>query len=228
MKNNNFITIQGWMVNEIGLSGNELLLYALIYGFSQDEQNSFNLSLSYTTKWLNVSKQTVLGLLKKLIEKNLIEKTEKTENGVKFCSYRVVNNFNLGSKEILPPPSKEILLGGSKKTLPPYNIDIYNNLIIKYNNIKEPLDRWLKYKTEKKERYTDIGLEDCFEKLQKLSGGDKELAMAIVKQSTSNNWSGLFPLKNNKQNQQKETTFQRNIRIMREMEEENNANESLF
>lgn len=197
MKNNNFITIQGWMVNEIGLSGNELLLYALIYGFSQDENNVFNLSLSYTTKWLNVSKPTVIGILKKLIEKKLIEKTEKTENGVKCCSYRVVNNFNWGSKETLPPPSKETLPRGSKKTLPPYNIDIYNNLIIKYNNIKEPMDRWIKYKKEKKENYTDVGLEDCFEKLQKLSGGEKELAMDIVKQSTSNNWSGLFPLKDN-------------------------------
>ena len=90
------------------------------------------------------------------------------------------------------------------------------------------MDRWIKYKTEKKENYTDVGLEDCFEKLQKLSGGDKELAMAIVKQSTSNNWSGLFPLKDKKQIQQNETTFQRNMRIMREMEEENNADESLF
>lgn len=189
MKNNNFITIQGWMVNEIGLSGNELLLYAIIYGFSQDENNVFNLSLSYTTKWLNVSKPTVIGILKKLIEKKLIEKTEKTENGVKCCSYRVVNNFNWGSKESLPPPSKE--------SLPPNNIDIYNKLINKYPNIKEPMERWLKYKKEKKEKYTDTGLEDCIEKLNRLSCGDKNLAMDIVKQSTSNNWSGLFPLKDN-------------------------------
>ena len=193
MKNNNFITIQGWMVNEIGLSGNELLLYALIYGFSQDEKSSFNLSLSYTMKWLNVSKQTVITTLKKLVDRGLITKEERTDNGVKSCFYKVVNNLDRGSQEFLPPPSQ--------KSLPPNNIDIYNTLIIKYSNIKEPMERWLKYKKEKKEKYTDTGLEDCFERLNKLSGGDKELAMAIVKQSTSNTWSGLFPLKEKQQQQ---------------------------
>lgn len=74
---------------------------------------------------------------------------------------------------------------------------LFNELINKYPNLKEPMDRWLKYKKEKKENYTDIGLEDCIEKLNRLSGGDKNLAMDIVKQSTSNNWSGLFPLKDN-------------------------------
>ena len=197
MKNNNFITIQGWMVNEIGLSGNELLLYALIYGFSQDEKSLFNLSLSYTMKWLNVSKQTVVTILKKLVDKGLIIKEERTDNGVKNCFYKVVNNLDRGSQESLPPPSQ--------KSLPHNNIDIYNTLIIKYSNIKEPMERWLKYKKEKKEKYTDTGLEDCFERLNKLSGGDTELAMAIVKQSTSNTWSGLFPLKSQKQFERKKT-----------------------
>lgn len=226
MKNNNFITIQGWMVNEIGLSGNELLLYALIYGFSQDEKSSFNLSLSYTMKWLNVSKQTVITTLKKLVDKGLITKEERTDNGVKNCFYRVVNNLDMGGQESLPPPSQ--------KSLPPNNIDIYNTLIIKYSNIKEPMERWLKYKKEKKEKYTDTGLEDCFERLNKLSGGDTELAMAIVKQSTSNTWSGLFPLKEKQQQPtHKESVFEHNMRVMKEMEEENmkgeeNAVQSLF
>ena len=33
---NNFYTVQGWMVTELGLRGNELAAYAIIYGFSQD------------------------------------------------------------------------------------------------------------------------------------------------------------------------------------------------
>jgi hypothetical protein len=31
----NYVTIQGWQVSELKLSGNELIAYALIYGFCQ-------------------------------------------------------------------------------------------------------------------------------------------------------------------------------------------------
>ena len=33
IKNENFIAIQGWMINELQLKGNDLIVYALIYGF---------------------------------------------------------------------------------------------------------------------------------------------------------------------------------------------------
>lgn len=41
IKNENFIAIQGFMVKELGLSGNELIAYALIYGFSQDNYKRY-------------------------------------------------------------------------------------------------------------------------------------------------------------------------------------------
>ena len=34
MENNNYINIQGWMINNLGLKGNALVIYAIIYGFS--------------------------------------------------------------------------------------------------------------------------------------------------------------------------------------------------
>jgi hypothetical protein len=42
---NNYISIQGWMVEQLGLKGNELLAYALIHGFSQDGKNQFTGSM---------------------------------------------------------------------------------------------------------------------------------------------------------------------------------------
>lgn len=92
--------------------------------------------------------------------------------------------------------------------------------------IKNALNYWLSYKKEKKQKYTKTGLQDCADKLKSLSGGNPEIAMQIVKQSTSNGWSGLFPLKNKVP--QKESVWEHNMRVMREMEEENNANENLF
>ena len=41
IKNENFILIQGWMINNLKLSGNDLLVYAIIYGFTQDGEQWF-------------------------------------------------------------------------------------------------------------------------------------------------------------------------------------------
>ena len=71
MQNEQFITIQGWMRNELELKGNELLVYALIYGFSQDEESEFTGSIGYIADWTGATKQTVHNTLKSL-QKNLL------------------------------------------------------------------------------------------------------------------------------------------------------------
>lgn len=90
IKNENFIAIQGFMVKELGLTGNELIAYALIYGFSQDSESEFKGGLNYVAEWLNCSKTTAFNLLNKLADDGFIKKTEKTINGVKFCNYSAV------------------------------------------------------------------------------------------------------------------------------------------
>ena len=47
IKNENYITIQGWMINELGLKGNSLIIYANIYGFSQNNDCEFIGSANY-------------------------------------------------------------------------------------------------------------------------------------------------------------------------------------
>lgn len=87
VKNENFVAIQGWMVTELGLKGNSLLIYAIIYGFSQAEGQDFSGSLQYLADWTNSTRQGALRILKNLIEAGLIIKKEKIVNGVKFCEY---------------------------------------------------------------------------------------------------------------------------------------------
>ena len=87
VKNENFVAIQGWMVTELGLKGNSLLIYAIIYGFSQAEGQVFTGSLQYLADWTNSTRQGALRILKNLIEAGLIIKKEKIVNGVKFCEY---------------------------------------------------------------------------------------------------------------------------------------------
>jgi DNA-binding transcriptional regulator GbsR (MarR family) len=147
-RDDNYIVIHGWMINQLHLGGTELMLYALVYGFSQDGDCEYTGSISYMQSATGTSKPTVINTLKKLVSANLIIKTDKEINGVKFCSYRAVtpaldNSTEptpmRGSKETLPVVKNEQrdsknLVGGSKETLPN---NINNNI---NNNIEKPIN----------------------------------------------------------------------------------------
>lgn len=47
MKDTSYFVVQGWMCNQLGLKGNDLLIFAIIYGFSRDGSSQFNGSLSF-------------------------------------------------------------------------------------------------------------------------------------------------------------------------------------
>lgn len=100
IKDENYIDIQGWMVTKLKLSGNELIIFAIIYGFSQIEGHKFTGSLGYLAEWINSSKQTCINNLKSLQEKKYIIKKEKEINGLKFCEYAV--NLNTIQKFLIP------------------------------------------------------------------------------------------------------------------------------
>ena len=121
MKDGTYITIQSWMRTDLGLSGNELMAYALIFGFSQDDETMFRGSIRYVADWLGCSRQTAITTLKKLVEKHLVERIEETVNGVLFVRYKTMTP----SQEILQGESKN-LTEGSQKTLPD-NISKENN-----------------------------------------------------------------------------------------------------
>lgn len=54
VKKENFVCIQGWMISELHLKGNDLLVYAIIYGYSQDGSSCFSGGLQYLADWVNV------------------------------------------------------------------------------------------------------------------------------------------------------------------------------
>ena len=94
VKNGTYVNIQSFMVNELHLSGNALIIYAVIYGFSQDGDSWFTGSRSYLAAWCQASKSTVSRNLETLCADGLIERRERTESGVLLVDYRVV----LGTK----------------------------------------------------------------------------------------------------------------------------------
>lgn len=88
-----------------------------------------------------------------------------------------------------------------------------DNKDIKKENIKEKkeldlsfcdsqflklINKWLKYKKEKKQSYTQMGIEMFYKKLLTLSNNDLSVASEIINNSIANNYAGIFELKNNK------------------------------
>ena len=137
IKDGNYIVIQSFMIKDLKLKGNELLIYAAIYGFSQAENQAFTGGLQYLAEWTNSTKQGVIKNLKSLIEKGFILKDEKYINGVKFCEYHVtkfngvLNKVEQGIKQSLTPPIKHSL---------PNNIDI-NKQDNNINNNNEQIEQ---------------------------------------------------------------------------------------
>lgn len=52
VREDNYFAVQGWMVTELKLKGNALMLYAIIYGFSQTTNTAFTGSVDYLCEWL--------------------------------------------------------------------------------------------------------------------------------------------------------------------------------
>lgn len=137
-----FINIKPFMVTDLKLKGNELLIYAAIFGFSIDEESDFHGSIEYLQTWTNSSKQSVLDVLKSLLNKGLITKT-KIDNK---CYYRTtdVRKCNESGLKLSNKQSQESLPNG-QESLPNTVkiIDLYgqesghNNKYITNNDNKD-------------------------------------------------------------------------------------------
>lgn len=71
------------------------------------------------------------------------------------------------------------------------------NMGIVRADMQPVVERWLRYKREKGQSYKPTGFEGFVKKLMEYSGGNVNVATQIIEKSISNNWSGIFELKNN-------------------------------
>ena len=97
LRENDYIAILSPFVTKLGLSGNKLIIFSLIHGFCRDGEQEFKGSINYISEWTNTSRNTVISILKELVDLGLLEKRDYVVNGVKFCAYKV------GSKVFAPP-----------------------------------------------------------------------------------------------------------------------------
>ena len=161
IKQKSHIVIDAYML-QLGLKGNELLIYALIAGFCQDGVSECWTSQETMAEWCGgISTRAVRDILQNLITKKLITKKECLNKNVKY-SYKVVEIVpELSSNEQEVFSTQQEVFSGSDRNFFPVvqelssgnnKIDnIYDNKIdnkikkeniILTNNIKENFDEF--------------------------------------------------------------------------------------
>lgn len=136
-----YVTIPIWMVTELGLKGSELIIYAIIFGFSQDGSTMYTGSAQYLADWTNTTKQSVFKVLKSLTDRKLIIRHEETRNGVMFVSYS-------HNPDALVTGDKQSLLGWSTKFTGVVNKVDGGSQQSLPNNIEDKLEYNKDYKLE--------------------------------------------------------------------------------
>ena len=161
IKQKSHIVIDAYML-QLGLKGNELLIYALIAGFCQDGVSECWTSQETMAEWCGgISTRAVRDILQNLITKKLITKKECLNKNVKY-SYKVVEivpELSSNEQEVFST-QQEVFSGSDRNFLPVVQelssgnnkIDnIYDNKIdnktkkeniILTNNIKENFDEF--------------------------------------------------------------------------------------
>lgn len=208
VKEENYVTIQGWMITDLHLKGHKLIAYAIIYGFSQDGDSKFTGSNSYLGTWLQVSEPTIIKILKELVEDELIIKNQIIIKGVTFNEYTynketlvLLKKFKYPTKEILVPPTKKTLVNNKER----YNKEINKKEKIKKENFyfhffsdewkineefQNLLTEYYTHRKEKKVPLTNTAWKRLATKLQKYSLKDACEALEV---SLENGWTGVFP-----------------------------------
>ena len=86
-----FYVIFKWMNTELDLDLFERQVYAVIYSYSNNGENTFNSTISYLAGVTGISKRKVKYILDDFVEKGLIGKKDYKVNNVKRCMYYVIN-----------------------------------------------------------------------------------------------------------------------------------------
>ena len=119
IKQKSHIVIDAYML-QLGLKGNELLIYALIAGFCQDGVSECWTSQETMAEWCGgISTRAVRDILQNLITKKLITKKECLNKNVKY-SYKVVEivpELSSNEQEVFST-QQEVFSGGYRNFFP--------------------------------------------------------------------------------------------------------------
>ena len=178
-----YYQVAGWMINELNLSGQELICYAIIYSLSQLGQGWYNAGLEYLCTFMQCSQPTASKALKGLQDKGLIDKEEVvTDYGRRVLYYCTNPDERGGEKESFRGVNKNFIDGVNKKFMD-NNINnkedkIINNKRLSNDNPKVEFSKefenfWNLYDYKK-------GKQKAYAKWNKLSDADKQKAIDAI------------------------------------------------
>ena len=116
MEKGRYIVVMGWMMTSLGLNGNDLLAYALIYGYSQDSEGCYFGSLSHTAERLNISRRATADVLARLVDKGRLVKKQVVIDGIQRCMYKAVVPKEVTPQGEAPKPKDRPVKPFSKPT----------------------------------------------------------------------------------------------------------------
>lgn len=217
MENTDFLNIQGWMINELNLKGNELIIYALIYGFTKDGVSEFRGSRQYMADWTNSSVRSVQNVVNSLVNKGMIEKNNHINKygSLETSGYKAINVPKLSSEKSSSPLEKKVHEGSEKSSHNNIDNNISNNIVdIKEKNIKkesvnsviaeyteskdlqDALHGFVEMRNKARKPLTARAMKLSLNKLTELALDDVT-KIAIVNQSIMHNWLTFYKLQNN-------------------------------
>lgn len=147
-----YVVIHDWM-NQLGLSANEKLALALVYGFAMKEGCSC-VKNACVQEWVGCTKKTAINIMDSLEEKGLIIRVQEIING------KIANTYKLGEEKLLsmgvkitPQGCKNYTVGVKKlhpkgEKITPYKDNNKDNIISHSQDARtreiEILKKWLK------------------------------------------------------------------------------------
>lgn len=76
IKNSNYVGLQGWQVNELGLNSNSLIIYAIIFQYKEYHYDPEQLSM-----WTGLEEESIWEIVSNLEEAGFIKITSKIVKG---------------------------------------------------------------------------------------------------------------------------------------------------
>lgn len=199
--NKSYVHIWGWMINELGLKWNELLVYAVINSFTNNTKDHyFNWSLSYLSERTHQTTRNVQRCLKSLLDKWLITKDEKYDNWIKFVRYQAEYRQNVQGIDKMSIGYRQNVQGGIDKMS--NNIQVYNTKEIQEKENKESeseldiaLNDLIEARKKIRKPMTERAIKLVKNKLEKMYPWDTEMQIISINQSIERGWQSVFEVK---------------------------------
>ena len=93
LKSTDGFGLKGWMVNDLHLTGGDLITFALVHQFSQSDAGIYTGNTAYLSAWTGWSEKTSRSHLAHLVELGLIEEVRGRKDNSPFCHYKLADDF---------------------------------------------------------------------------------------------------------------------------------------